>query len=265
MIDIIVVNYNSHIWLEKLLNSIKETTREDDCRIIIVDNGSTEKDNLEYLSSSEIRRNHQVLFLSENVGYGQAIMEAYKHISEGKIFIFASSDVELLSSGWLESLLKPFEDEKVGLVAPKLILSNGNLGGTGFIGDEKAPIIRGWNEIDRGQYKQEEVLVVCGAFCAVQREAFEKVGGFDPIFELYFEDFDLSYKMRKAGYKVIFNPDVEILHYFNKSPDIEKRRKYIDSLALFALKWNCSKEWVYKQVSSEDEKRQLDGLFEEKK
>ncbi len=58
--------------------------------------------------------------------------------------------------------------------------------------------------------KESEPVVTCNF--AAPREVFEKVGGFDPHFILYFEDEDLGLRIRKAGVPIVYEPRMRVLH-----------------------------------------------------
>lgn len=72
---------------------------------------------------------------------------------------------------------------------------------------------RGVDEVDHGQYDDRiSIEGITGACFIAKREVFEKVGVFDEKFFLYYEDADLSYRMRKAGFKIILAPKAILYH-----------------------------------------------------
>jgi GT2 family glycosyltransferase len=72
---------------------------------------------------------------------------------------------------------------------------------------------RGIFEPDRGQYDREEDLeAVCGAAALFRRSALEDVGLFDRDFFMYYEDTDLSWRLRAAGYRLLYQPRSTIRH-----------------------------------------------------
>lgn len=71
----------------------------------------------------------------------------------------------------------------------------------------------GMGEEDCDKYNQEyEINNGCGASIIMLKEDFEKVGGFDESFFMYYEDTDLSYRIRKLGKKIIFYPKSLVRH-----------------------------------------------------
>ncbi|MBI4832330.1 MAG: glycosyltransferase family 2 protein, partial [Candidatus Lindowbacteria bacterium] len=71
----------------------------------------------------------------------------------------------------------------------------------------------GVNEKDDGQYKGPiEFDMVSGCALMIRREVFERIGQFDERFFCYFEEADLCFRARKAGYKVIAVPQSKVFH-----------------------------------------------------
>ncbi len=61
-----------------------------------------------------------------------------------------------------------------------------------------------------------------GGAQAIRKEYYEKIGGFDPKYFLYWEDVDLGFRAWKAGYKIVFEPKAVLIHQKNEGP-IAKR------------------------------------------
>lgn len=76
-------------------------------------------------------------------------------------------------------------------------------------------------------YEQERgVDWVTGAALWIRREALDRAGGWDgTTFFMYYEDVDLCYRARQAGYKVLYVPQSKLYHYHNKTPVDPGRRK----------------------------------------
>lgn len=77
---------------------------------------------------------------------------------------------------------------------------------------------RGNSEIDEGQYnKAEEVEMFCGAAVLIKPEVLQKTGLFDEYLFMYYEDADLSFRVKKAGYKIIYEPKALVKHFHSFS------------------------------------------------
>jgi GT2 family glycosyltransferase len=77
---------------------------------------------------------------------------------------------------------------------------------------------RGYQEVDRGQYdRAEEVFLLCGAATCLRAEALREVGVFDDSFFMYYEDTDLSWRLRAAGWSIRYVPDAVVRHLHSAS------------------------------------------------
>ena len=88
-----------------------------------------------------------------------------------------------------------------------LVNSTGNLvdaSGNGYDRDWLTPL----EELDAAS----DVAGLCGGACAIRRQAWEGVGGFREDLFMYYEDTDLSYRLRRAGWSIRFVPDAVVLH-----------------------------------------------------
>jgi GT2 family glycosyltransferase len=71
---------------------------------------------------------------------------------------------------------------------------------------------------------------VIGAFFVIRREVFDRLGGFDPRFFVYFEEVDLSLRARNAGWKSVFLADVQAFHAGGGSSNQVKATRLFYSL-----------------------------------
>jgi N-acetylglucosaminyl-diphospho-decaprenol L-rhamnosyltransferase len=78
----------------------------------------------------------------------------------------------------------------------------------------------------RGYEQERYVDWVTGACLWIRRETLEKAGGWDGVhFFMYYEDVDLCYRARQAGYKILYIPQSALFHYHNKAPVDPGQRK----------------------------------------
>ena len=66
-----------------------------------------------------------------------------------------------------------------------------------------------------------DVDQISGAYMVIRREAWQAVGGFDPAYFMYNEDVDLNVRLRRAGWRVVFLPDVQITHHLGASSRVD--------------------------------------------
>lgn len=213
LVTIISVNFNQEKVTKELLFSIQKLSYPK-LEVIIVDNGS--KINL---SSYLENKFPDFIFLRSNKNLGFAggnnlgIREA-----KGDYIFFINNDT-ILTPDCIEPLLEKFNLEKAaGAVSPKikyfddpdLIQYAGYTAMNPYTARNKGI---GNLEKDNGQYDlATETFFAHGAAMMIKREAIDKVGPMPEIFFLYYEEFDWCEQIRKAGYKIFYEPKSVILH-----------------------------------------------------
>ena len=179
--------------------------------VIVVDNGSTDD------TASVLARypDLKILALPKNLGFARAV-NAGIEASRGEIVVLLNNDTEV-APGWLEALLRPFSDPSVGMTTSKLLLfdDRARLHTTGdTVGLDGLAANRGFGERDEGQY--DEAIEVFGANAAAgayRQAMLDEIGLFEPAFESYFEDVDLAWRARLAGWDCRFTPDAVVFHH----------------------------------------------------
>lgn len=153
---------------------------------------------------------------NENLGFIKSC-NAGARISKGEYIYFLNNDTEV-TEGWLDNLYQTFSDlPGTGLVGSKLIYPDGSLQEAGGIiwRDGSA-----WN-FGRNQDASlpvfnyaREVDYCSGASIMVPRKIFDDMGGFDELYTpAYCEDSDLALKIRRDGYRVIYQPTSVVIHF----------------------------------------------------
>jgi hypothetical protein len=211
----IITNYNGKEILKKSLPSIISTYHPG-LDICVVDNNSTD-DSVSFVKKEypEIK----VIQSEKNLGYGCAHNLALEKYPDYQYYIFMNNDIKV-EPGWLAELLKVIQmKENVGAVGPKILLSKKK--------EDKYVINSAGLEItnhllayDRyeGKYDDEKYSVtekvdgICGAVMLVSKEVLEKVEGFHPKMFLYYEDVDLSLRIRDAGYDIYYCGSSVVYH-----------------------------------------------------
>tara|TARA_Y100000031_G_C7872924_1_gene227192 strand:+ start:21 stop:440 length:420 start_codon:yes stop_codon:yes gene_type:complete len=76
--------------------------------------------------------------------------------------------------------------------------------------------VRDYLMVDDDHARVQDVDYILGAAMLIRKQALDEVGGFDPEFFVYFEDQDLCRRFWKKGWRVVYNPDVELIHYHRR-------------------------------------------------
>jgi len=217
---VIIVSWNSKKYLKDCLDSIFSQDYED-FQLYVVDNNSSDN-SLEIAEADSritiIRNNANYGFAKgNNVGIERAIKEGCRYI------VFVNFDV-IADKKWLSSLVeKAKTDNKIGAVQSKILI-----GDTGLI-NTTGNVLHYLGFSYCGNYKkssdgdyQKNITVASGASLLIKTEVLKKIGYFDEDFFLYFEDTDLTWRTREAGYEIVFEPSSIIKHYYSFSRNKNK-------------------------------------------
>lgn len=255
-LSIIIVNYNVKEFLLNLLHSIEKASSNIDKEIIVVDNASDDG------SVEAIKEKFPTVKLVENknnIGFGSANNQGLK-IAQGKYILFINPDC-IVSEDTFDKMISFFEGNvNCGLAGCKILNSDGSLqlacrrsfpgpwtsftkvtGLSNLFPNSRIFARYNLNYLDEN--RTYEVDGVSGSFMMIKRETYEKVGGFDEQFFMYGEDLDLCYRVQKAGFKVFYVPDTQIIHYKGEST----KRSNLDETKLF---YDAMHKFVKKHLSS---------------
>lgn len=235
--DIVIVNFNTRKYLGECLDSIRSNSGPyQDYKVWVSDNGSTDNSYLEIKNRAWVSG----ILNRINRGYARACNQGIKS-GTGRYIFLLNSDVKV-TPGWLTPLIAILSSEpRIAVVGPRLVNPDGYLAGTGVVGTNARPVIRGWGEPDDPErYKQAiPVLSVCGACMGIKRSLLPVLGLFDENYFHYFEETDYCYNARFHGYQVFYCPDSEVIHHGRGScRNFRKLSKYYrESERYFHQKW----------------------------
>ncbi len=160
--------------------------------------------------------NLRVLRNSSNLGFLDSCTRASLE-ARGEYIVFLNNDTEV-EPRWLDEMHDVFARfDKVGAVGAKLVYPDGRLQDAGgIVWSSGVP----WN-VGHGRDPGDpefnyvrEVDYLTGAALMVKREAWEQVGGFSEAYRpAYYEDTDLAFKLRDAGWRTLYCPQASVIHY----------------------------------------------------
>ncbi len=218
---VVIVSYNSGEHLRSLCASLQKQTISHN--VVIVDNASTDK-SLDFLKKSNL---HCTIITNEaNRGFAVGANQgaSFANGKDATHIIFINPDA-VLTPDCMEHLVRSLDDGAVGAVSPVIYKD--------FAKEElwfKGGEMDFWRH--RVTHSEDEVRTrfLSGCILALRSDVFEKVGGFDEQFYLYYEDADLSLRLRKNGYKLMVEPDAEAFHA-EQSEDASVAKTYFLTLS----------------------------------
>jgi GT2 family glycosyltransferase len=209
--SIVMLTWNAVEWSRRAIDSIVRHT-EPPYELIVVDNGST--DGTRRFLAEELAGATIVLNRS-NLGFGVAANIGAMR-AHSRVVVFVNSDV-LVHRGWLEPLRVRVDGAgDIAVAGSRIVNLDGRLDHAGGLLDDEGC---GWHygagdDPESIEYSfPRDVDYVTGACMAANLRTFHSVGGFDPFFETaYFEDTDLCLRLKRAGWRIVYEPRSVVSH-----------------------------------------------------
>lgn len=232
-LSISIVNYNTGNLLSNCLNSIIKNTHLIIYEIIVVDNNSTDN------SINQIKINFPNITIienKENFGFTRANNQAFKE-AKGRYFLLLNPDT-LVLDGALDKMVAYLDtNSEVGIVGSKILDGKGEIKREAW--NWKFPNLLAYildplcrfkfqykllkfiwpknnlNIFDafRDYNKTQEVDWVCGCCLMIRSPLWHELEGMDEEFFMYSEELDLCFRAKKKGWRVMYYPDTEIIHF----------------------------------------------------
>jgi GT2 family glycosyltransferase len=251
-LSIIIVNYNVKLLLKSCLDAVTRATKNIETEVIIVDNASTD-DSISYLQP--MFPQFKFIVNPVNEGFAKANNKALA-FAQGEFILFLNPDTTVPEDCFIKCIRFFNNHPGAGALGVKMLNGSGV-----FLKESKrgfpSPMVSFWkmtgltgmfprSEVFAKYYlghldenSDHEVDVLSGAFMMVKREVLQKTGGFDERFFMYAEDIDLSYRIKKAGYKNYYFAGTAITHFKGSSTkkDFRYVRHFYKAMSQFVKKY----------------------------
>jgi N-acetylglucosaminyl-diphospho-decaprenol L-rhamnosyltransferase len=238
-VSVIVLNYNGRRWLTDCFASLLAQQNAPSFEVILVDNassdGSAELVATPFPSVRVVRNARNVGFAAgNNIGAREA---------RGAWLAFLNNDT-VAAREWLAKLWQaatdPAHDETIALVTSRIE----SLARPGVLDSAGDGYLRAGGAFKRGhgapasEFPQsEEVFGACGAAFMIRRDVFDALGGFDERFFMVYEDVDLSYRARLAGYRCWYEADAVVRHAGSGTLGVVSRKAVFYGQRNLELTW----------------------------
>lgn len=230
-LSIIIVNWNVKKYLLECIRSILQNISNVSFEIIVVDNNSTDD------SVREIKDTYPNVSIIENIsnlGFAKA-NNIGARASKGRYILLLNPDTIVfpMTIEYLVNYLDCHQD--VGAVGGKIVCPESNfIGGarhfpsllTEFIDHLRLSSFFphnkffGFYNLKYWDYNDNrDVDVLSGACIMTRKQIVNEIGLFDESFFMYGEDIDLCFKIKKAGWRIVFVEKAKIIHYGEKSAE----------------------------------------------
>ena len=248
LVSIIIPNKDEKETLKKCLDSIKEKSTYRNYEIIIVENNSTGQEIFDYYKEIDGRDGIRVVYWKSGFNYS-ALNNFGFTFAKGDYILCLNNDVTVITPDWLERMIGQCQRKEVGIVGVKLyypddtiqhagvIIGIGGVAGAMFVG-----MARERSGYLRKAILQQDLSAVKAACMMVDRKAWEGAGGFNEDLAVAFNDIDFCLKVRREGYLVVYEPNVELYHYESKSRGYEdtpeKQKRFLSEINYMKAHWS---------------------------
>jgi GT2 family glycosyltransferase len=209
-----------------MVRGVLESLRATPCdvRICVVDNSPTP-----HLRDTVDRFGATYIHDESNPGFGASHNRAWRSLPPTEFHLIVNPDIYFESESLLSLMEFLREERRVGIAAPRVLYPSGELQhlckrypsvlvlfGRRFVPRWlhwllRKPLER-FEMRDVGYDQMMDVPHASGCFMLFRRSVLEEIGGFDPKFFLYFEDADISFRVAKSGYRVVYYPKAHVFH-----------------------------------------------------
>lgn len=235
-VSILIPNKDHIELLKNCINSILKLTTYDNYEIVVIENNSENEETFKYYT--EISRNEKVKVLdytktlkkkdSREFNYSKLINFGVKKVN-GDFVLQLNNDTKILTPDWLELFIGYAQNKQIGAVGARLYYDDKTIqhagiivGLSGIAGNALVNLPYGKHAYFGREAATRNVSAVTGACLFARREVYKEVNYMDEEnFKVAFNDVDFCLKLLQKGYRVVYNPYIELIHYESKSRGYE--------------------------------------------
>jgi len=226
-VSIVIVTYNNEEDIAECLNSIYKSESKVRLETILVDNNSTDKTLKIVKSFLNIFREKIVIIENkENLGFSAACNQGFK-ISSGKTILLLNPDTEILHNS-IELLFNKLLESNYAAIAPQIRYKNGNIQySCRYLPSyndlflkiflisvifSKNRVLAKWQMKYFSHDEEMEVEQPMAAAFLIKKTVLQEIEFIDERYFMFFNDVDLCRKIRDKNLKILFYPEVRIMH-----------------------------------------------------
>ncbi len=213
--------------LKRCISSILIRSTYLNYKVIIIDNGSIEKETFAYYDTLKSNDRIQILTYDKPFNFS-AINNFAVSQTDAEYILFLNNDTEVITPNWLEEMAGYLQQKNVGAVGSLLYYSNDTVQHGGIImgiGGIAGHSHKYFSRNDYGYFGRlkvsQNLSAVTAACLMTTKTVFNKVGGFEEKLSHAFNDVDLCLKIREQGYRIVYTPFAEMYHHESVSRGYE--------------------------------------------
>ncbi len=235
--------------LKESIGTLVKYTTYPNYRIKVIDNQSTDRETLQYLSELEAAGQIEIFKYDKPFSYSDMHNEVIQQLDE-ELVLMLNNDTSIIDGDWLNEMVALISKFNIAAVGARLLYPDGTVQHAGvLVGMGGAAGHYGLNldQSDEGYYGRLKlalnVTAVTGACLLIRRDVYNEVGGMNTVqLSVAFNDVDLCLKVNEAGYRVAWTPYATLVHHESKSrgddgADRRKTNRLMGEISYLRARW----------------------------
>jgi glycosyltransferase involved in cell wall biosynthesis/2-polyprenyl-3-methyl-5-hydroxy-6-metoxy-1,4-benzoquinol methylase len=250
LVSIIIPTKDLGRTLDQCLKSIFSQTTYPNYEVIVIDNGSIEKETADIIQYWLKQKPKQFKCAPLDIPFNYSKINNYAvSQASGEFLLFLNNDTEVITPDWVDAMVEQAQRTSIGAVGVQLLYPDNTVQHAGVVaglGGVAGHSHKHFFSNESGYFYQIQTInnysAVTGACLMCRRDAFLEVGGFEEQLAIAFNDVDLCFKFLEKGYRNIYLPHVKLYHYESKSRGYEdtpeKQARFKTEIDYIRLKWH---------------------------
>lgn len=266
LVSIVIPSKDNPAVLSNCIHSLLEQTEYQNFEIIVIDNGSNDKNRKKILQMQhQLKEEYSFRYLYMPMAFNfSAMCNIGAREAKGKYLLFLNDDMEIVREDWLSVMVAKAAKSYVGAVGAKLLYPDSDkIQHLGITNIHLGPAHKLQFSSDKKEYYHRinrcavNVSAVTGACLLLRREVFDEIGGFEEKLQVAFNDVELCFHLQRAGYRNVCCNQTFLYHHESLSRGFDAGEEKVARLhrerdllyAAYPEMWNSDRYYSKKLVT----------------
>lgn len=266
LVSIVIPSKDNPAVLSNCIHSLLEQTEYQNFEIIVIDNGSNDKNRKKILQMQhQLKEEYSFRYLYMPMAFNfSAMCNIGAREAKGKYLLFLNDDMEIVREDWLSVMVVKAAKSYVGAVGAKLLYPDSDkIQHLGITNIHLGPAHKLQFSSDKKEYYHKinrcavNVSAVTGACLLLRREVFDEIGGFEEKLQVAFNDVELCFHLQRAGYHNVCCNQTFLYHHESLSRGFDAGEEKVARLhrerdllyAAYPEMWNSDRYYSKKLVT----------------
>lgn len=249
-VSVIIPSKDKTEVLATCIHSLFNLTDHPDFEVIVVSNNSKEPAFFAFMQEMERIQRGRFRWFEHNIPFNfSALMNFGISKSKGEQVLFLNNDTEVIHADWMRIMHSWSQRPSIGAVGVKLLYHNDTIQHAGVViglGGVAGHTFVAQHKDGPGYFNYVNTVnnnsAVTAACMMVERVKLERIGGWEELFTVEYNDVDLCLRLRAAGYNNVYLPDVSLYHFESLTrghPHMTKEsyERHLREVGLFKERW----------------------------